>query len=170
MEKYCRHCRSKQHWTNECPELNPSHGAPRVITDTSILTRKVEDKPLPRRRPLVRPSSPPGPVPPQTQNETSPQPSRDELLMSRNALELECTRLRNRIAELESELKRVANAVAKPAAKGAANLEEVVANYATGRPRVANPKPSTLRARKARARKAAKARIRSGTDGADPAP
>ena len=47
----CRLCH-KRHWGN-CTGVTPSHGEERAETDPSILTRKVDEKPPPRRRQLV---------------------------------------------------------------------------------------------------------------------
>jgi hypothetical protein len=47
MKPFCTHCQSADHWTNQCPQLNPSHGTPRVET------RPLAPPPPPRRTPLV---------------------------------------------------------------------------------------------------------------------
>ena len=114
MDKTCGICRGA-HFTADCPNAQHiSHGEARSVTDTSILTRKVEDKPPPKR------PSPFEPKPPPRATQTSPQPvtppvtdhatvtecprcvtlSRDIVTLERDA-----TLMRNKIASLETELR-----------------------------------------------------------------
>ena len=119
MDKTCGICRGA-HFTADCPNAQHiSRGDARTVTDTSILTRKVEDKPPPRRPSPFEPKTR-GLVPRLIATQTSPQPvtppvtdhatvtecprcvtlSRDILTLERDA-----TLMRNKIASLETELR-----------------------------------------------------------------
>ena len=120
MDKTCGICRGA-HFTADCPNAQHiSRGDARTVTDTSILTRKVEDKPPPRRPSPFEPKTR-GLVPRLIATQTSPQPvtaprenthatvtecprcvtlSRDIVTLERDA-----TLMRNKIASLETELR-----------------------------------------------------------------
>lgn len=163
MKPYCRHCQTYDHWTTECPDLNPSHGTPRAEAKAPA------PPPKPKRRPLVPDrysTKAAAPIAPPAATDTAPSspaahptsappthaPSGHAQSPNTTTPADAGTRSHPGPAADTPHTSPSSPPVANPTVANPKRVAKGGVANPGGRPRVANPSPSTLRSRKHRAK------------------